>query len=113
MLKLEEKAPRIFQHFMDGDVVLAISKQKFAQLPVDKTLEQTLVVNRYCKTCGSIDGFSNKAESVQQWILTARYRVDMLSQLRVLLKNNYSSHTVKDLGQNTLTCMGTLKYHER
>lgn len=58
----------------------------FSQLPVDRTIEQTL--NRITKTKGGIVGFSLKKGAVQRWMLTAHARASFVDRCREMASSH-------------------------
>lgn len=77
MLALEESAPEMFGHLMNGGFVVRRSDKVFNCVPTDQALEQS--INREAKSRGGVIGFTLRKGALLRWLLT-RYVTGEYSQ---------------------------------
>ena len=84
MKSLQMSHPEANTHLQNGEFAVQRTAYKgFSRVAVDHTIEQT--VNRDTKTKGGIIEFSLKKGAVQQRILTAHERAEIVGNMRSMV----------------------------
>lgn len=82
MNMLETSHPEVYKEFIDGNHSVSHSKQPFAQVWTDMTLEQS--INLDSKSKGDIIGMSTKEDAVDRWFLTIHDRAAMTQAVKAM-----------------------------
>lgn len=83
MRQLPEKAPEVYNEFMNGNHAVSRSSQSFNQVWTDMALEQS--VNRDSKSIGGIIGITQRSGALEKWFLTAHERTATTSATKSML----------------------------